>query len=56
MIVEEPDRVRSALEGYATGEGDFADYLILESARAAGCERLASLDAALLEQPDVVAP
>ncbi len=56
VVVEEPDRVRWAIDAYARGKADFADYLILESGRAAGCDRLATFDAELLGQPDVFSP
>ena len=56
VVIEGADRVRTALDTYARGAADFADYLILEFGRAAGCERFATFDADLLEQPDVVAP
>jgi predicted nucleic-acid-binding protein len=41
--------------GYAHGKGDFADYVIREQARAAGCERIATFDRALLEEELFVA-
>ncbi len=39
-----------ALEAHRTGPGDFADYLICERAREAGCELVATFDRALLNQ------
>ena len=37
-------------------EGDFADYVIKEHARAAGCDEVATFDWALLKEPGFVAP
>ncbi|MEJ2189402.1 MAG: type II toxin-antitoxin system VapC family toxin [Acidobacteriota bacterium] len=41
------DRLARALDAYAKGKGDFADYLIREQARAAGAETVATFDRAL---------
>lgn len=45
--VEDRDGVWRALEAYRGGRGDFADYLIGERNRAAGCSRTATFDRAL---------
>ncbi len=45
-----------AIEAFANGKGDFADYLIRENARAAGCEQVATFDRALLRELGFVAP
>jgi predicted nucleic-acid-binding protein len=37
---EDPMLVRAALTGFREGKADFADYLILSQATAAGCELL----------------
>jgi predicted nucleic-acid-binding protein len=50
------DSLKRAAEAYAHGKGDFADYVIREEARAAGCERIATFDRALLKEELFVAP
>ena len=40
-------RVRDALEEYRTGSGDFADYVIGASNRAAGCDETVTFDRGL---------
>lgn len=40
-----------ALESYAAGTGDFADYVVQEDARAAGCDSVLTFDKALLKEP-----
>jgi predicted nucleic-acid-binding protein len=45
-----------ALEAYADGNGDFADYLIREDAVAAGCDSVATFDKALLKEPGFARP
>jgi predicted nucleic-acid-binding protein len=47
-------RGRGAIEAYGSRRGDFADYLILEHAREAGCSAVASFDRALLREPGFV--
>lgn len=44
------DLLERALSAYRAGRGDFADYLIREQARAAGCTRIATFDRALLRE------
>ncbi len=44
------DRLARALEAYAAGKGDFADYLIREHARAAGADTVATFDRSLLKE------
>lgn len=44
-----------ALEAYEAGKGDFADYLIREHARAAGCDTVATFDRVLLREQGFVA-
>lgn len=56
VVIEQSDEVRAALEGFEGGPADFADYLILERGRAAGCESLASFDRKLATERDVVTP
>lgn len=50
------DRLARALDGYAKGRGDFADYLIREQARAAGAEAVATFDRALHKEPGFSKP
>jgi predicted nucleic-acid-binding protein len=44
VLVQSSDQVAAGLAGYAEGVADFADLLILEHAKAAGCARLATFD------------
>lgn len=53
---EDPDRLSRALEAFVAGKGDFADYVIREEARAAGCDRIATFDRVLLKESAFVAP
>ena len=39
-----------AVEAYAGGKGDFADYVIREDAKAAGCDSVVTFDKALLKE------
>jgi predicted nucleic-acid-binding protein len=50
------DRLSRALNAFLTGKGDFADYLIREEARAAGCEQVATFDRVLLKERAFIAP
>jgi len=50
------DSLLRAVEAFAPGRGDFADYVIRESARAAGCNKVATFDRALLREPGFIAP
>lgn len=44
FVIGDKDVVRRALETYRTGKGDFADYVIGESHRAAGAAATVTLD------------
>lgn len=44
------DRVRAAMDAFAEGRGDFADYLIREDGRAAGATALVTFDQNLLKE------
>jgi predicted nucleic-acid-binding protein len=44
LVVEERDRVLAALESYSAGPGDFADFVVRESALAAGCSSVATFE------------
>ena len=50
------DGLERALERFVRGKGDFADYLIQEHARAAGCTEVATFDLALIKEKGFVAP
>jgi predicted nucleic-acid-binding protein len=52
LLFEDVGQVRSALERYAAGEGDLADWLIWERSRAAGAERVVTFDARLLRSSE----
>lgn len=49
------DQLLRALEAYEAGKGDFADYLIREHARAAGCDSVATFDRVLLRESGFIA-
>lgn len=51
-----PERLTRALAAFAAGRGDFADYLIREHARVAGCEAVVTFDQALLREDGFRAP
>lgn len=53
---EDLDSLRRALEAYRAGRGDFADYLIRERARAAGCDHVVTFDRELLREDGFRAP
>ena len=50
------DVLASALEAYAGGKGDFADYLVREDARAAGCDSVLTFDKTLLKEDGFARP
>lgn len=50
------DSLLRALDGFGAGKGDFADYVIQEQARVAGCSGVATFDRALLKEKGFVAP
>ena len=56
FLFPSPDVVANALEAFARGGGDFADYVIRETARAAGCKSVATFDGALLKEPGFALP
>lgn len=47
IVVGDAGAVRRALARYASGRGDFADYLLVERAAAAGASPVASFDRSL---------
>ena len=52
--LEAADRVQRAVAAYAAGRGDFADYLVREQARAAGCDSVSTFDAAVAKESGLV--
>lgn len=44
VVVDEAERVQEALDAYATGAADFADYVIVAGTRRAGCKALLTFD------------
>jgi len=50
------DRVVRALRAFESGRGGFADYLIAERARDAGCASVATFDRALHDDARFIAP
>ena len=52
LVFEEVEELHNALERYAAGDGDLADWLIWERSRAAGAERVATFDGRLLRSPE----
>lgn len=50
-----PERLIRALGAFESGKGDYADYLIREHARGAGCEEVLTFDKALLREAGFVA-
>ncbi len=56
LLFSSTDRLFRALKAYASRRGDFADYVIREHARSAGCESVATFDKALLTEQGFMAP
>jgi predicted nucleic-acid-binding protein len=56
LTFDAPDNVLRALRAYRAGKGDFADYLIREHARAAGCDALMTFDKKLHKEELFRAP
>jgi predicted nucleic-acid-binding protein len=52
LTFEEVDQIRAALDRFAAGDGDLADWLIWERSRAAGAERVGTFDGRLLRSPE----
>jgi predicted nucleic-acid-binding protein len=53
---DDVDRLSRALEAFGNGKGDYAEYVIREQARGAGCEQVATFDRVLLKEAAFVAP
>lgn len=56
LVFEDRDQVRAAVDSWARGKADFADYLIVEECVDAGCIRVASFDSTLAADPRVFSP
>lgn len=56
LMFEERETVEAALGAFQSGRGDFADYFILEAARSAGCDSVATFDKKLHEEKGFRAP
>jgi len=56
LAFQDADLLVRALARFARGKGDFADYVIAERARTAGCLRVATFDRALLKEAGFVQP
>jgi predicted nucleic-acid-binding protein len=54
--MDSTDRLVRAVRAYRDSKGDFADYLIREVAREAGCTEVATFDRALLRDDGFVSP
>ena len=50
LVIEDVDDVHRALDAYTKGKADFADYLIRERTRRAGCEGIFTFDRRLLDE------
>ena len=55
VIVDETELVQDALDAYAKGGADFADYVILATTRRAGCRALLTFDRRLGKERGVSA-
>jgi predicted nucleic-acid-binding protein len=55
LAFEEIDQLRAALERFAAGDGDLADWLIWERSRAAGAEAVLTFDGRLLRSHEFAA-
>ena len=54
LLFEEIDQIHRALERFAAGDGDLADWLIWERSRTAGAKRVATFDGRLLRSPEFI--
>jgi predicted nucleic-acid-binding protein len=52
--LESTTLVERAITAYTRGRGDFADYIVRERARLAGCDNIATFDEALLSESGFV--
>ncbi len=56
LVFRDRSAISAAAKSHALGAGDFADHLIAATARAAGCEAVATFDEKLQALPGFVAP
>lgn len=56
VVVDEADLVQEALDSYAAGAADFADYVILARSGHAGCDSLLTFDRRLAREPGASSP
>ena len=56
VVFDSADAVHRAIDSYRRKGGDFADYLILERALAAGCSAVATFDRHLLKDENFIRP
>lgn len=56
LYFNSPERILRALDAYAGGRADFADYVIREMAWDAGCDAIATFDRDLLKEQGFVLP
>jgi predicted nucleic-acid-binding protein len=56
LTLDYPDRLARAVDAFATGRGDFAEYVIREEAIAAGCTNVVTFDRDLLREEGFARP
>lgn len=56
VVFASREEIHRAVEAFARGRGDFADYVIREHARSAGCEHVVTFDRALLAETGFAHP
>lgn len=56
LAFDAPDQLVRALDAFLQSNGNFADYLIREQGRAAGCDTVATFDRALHKERGFMAP
>lgn len=56
FVIEDADLAHRALARFEAGTADFADYVVAESAAAAGCDRVATFDRVLPREGGFVRP
>ena len=56
LAFDSTDRLQRAIRAFENGKGDFADYMIREQARNAGCDAVMTFDKAVLGDEFFTAP
>ena len=56
LLIVSRDTIARAVDAFASGRGDFADYVIREQARALGTDSVATFDRALLKEDGFTSP